>query len=244
MADEVEGRAVRGPKGGARAAEGDKTELRRGRTGRPQLVKKAGRFTAARQEAFFATLADTCNVTRAIRAAGVSRRTVYAHRIKHAAFRARWAEVLRESYARLELMMLERAINGTVKTSPAPTDRRRRSTNIRTRSRFTCCGSTATPPPRRRPSTNRRTSRRCASASHARSSGCASGVGNEEAPATDDIARAVSGAEGGARQAGSGDGRMVIALMTPADLLLFDACFEAWVHEGQLPPRTRAGGPG
>ena len=34
----------------------------------------------------------------------------------HAAFRAAWAEALAEAYRNLELMMLERAMNGTVKT--------------------------------------------------------------------------------------------------------------------------------
>jgi len=33
-----------------------------------------------------------------------------------------------------------------------------------------------------------------------------------------------------------GEVERLVATMTPADLLRFDACFEAWSHEGQLPP--------
>lgn len=96
--------------------ENDKVELRRGVGRRPQLRKTRRVFTQARQERFFAELAATCNVTRAYRAAGVSKYCVYDHRRKSAAFRTRWTEAVRDSYARLELMMLERSMNGTVKT--------------------------------------------------------------------------------------------------------------------------------
>lgn len=94
----------------------ERLELGRDPKRRPQLRKAQTRFTLARQETFFATLAAGCNVTRACRAARISRDCVYKWRIKSAAFRARWAEAVREGYARLELMMLERALNGTVRT--------------------------------------------------------------------------------------------------------------------------------
>ena len=32
--------------------------------------------------------------------------------------------------------------------------------------------------------------------------------------------------------------RRLIGLMSPAEALMFDACFEAWAHEGQEPPRS------
>lgn len=90
-------------------------ELAAGKTLR---MRKPGgpRFTAAKQDKFFAVLLATCNVEAARRAAKVSSSTVYRHRRGNAAFRARWAEVVREAYAQLELMMLERMMNGTVKT--------------------------------------------------------------------------------------------------------------------------------
>jgi hypothetical protein len=97
----------------------NKTVLQRGLSRRPQLrqaPRGRPRFTLAKQEIFFAELAATCNVSAAYRKAGVSHYCVYDHRRKSAAFRARWAEAVREAYARLELMMLDRAMNGTVKT--------------------------------------------------------------------------------------------------------------------------------
>jgi hypothetical protein len=100
----------------------DEIELRRGSGGRPQLRKapRRARFTLAKQERFFAALTATCNVAAACRAARISTRCVYHHRIKSAAFRARWAVAIREAYVGLELMMLERAMNGTVKTITRP----------------------------------------------------------------------------------------------------------------------------
>ena len=93
-------------------------ELRRGKGGRRQLQRRDKRrsFTKAKQDKFFQVLAATCNVTAAYKAAGVGHHCVYDHRRKYAAFRARWADAVRESYARLELMMVERMLNGTVKT--------------------------------------------------------------------------------------------------------------------------------
>lgn len=84
--------------------------------GRPQMKDKKRGFTAAKREIFFAELAATCNVSASARRAGVCKATVYAHRRACAAIRARWAVAVRESYANLELAMLERALNGSVKT--------------------------------------------------------------------------------------------------------------------------------
>lgn len=91
-----------------------RTTLAGGR--RPQMRSKVRGFTVAKQEIFFAELAATCNVSMAARRAGVCKATVYVHRRTSAAFRARWAVTVREAYARLELAMLERALNGNVKT--------------------------------------------------------------------------------------------------------------------------------
>lgn len=86
--------------------------------GKKPQVRRATRasFTLKRQERFLAELAATCNVKRAAKRAGVSDNTVYRHRRQSAAFRAGWAEALKEAYANLELAMLERSLNGTVKT--------------------------------------------------------------------------------------------------------------------------------
>jgi hypothetical protein len=73
-------------------------------------------FVKARQERFLAALASTCNVAAACRSARVSRTTVDRHKKTNAAFRAGWAEAVREAYGRLELMTLERMMNGMVTT--------------------------------------------------------------------------------------------------------------------------------
>ncbi|HET9355551.1 MAG TPA: hypothetical protein VFO42_05240 [Sphingomicrobium sp.] len=65
---------------------------------------------------FFDTLANTCNVTRSAKAAGFRPITAYRKRREDASFRARWGQAVREGYAKLELVLLERAMCGTEKT--------------------------------------------------------------------------------------------------------------------------------
>jgi hypothetical protein len=54
-------------------------------------------------------------VTLAAEAAGMSLTSAYERRKKVAAFRAGWAEAIATAYQRLELVMLDRALNGTEK---------------------------------------------------------------------------------------------------------------------------------
>jgi hypothetical protein len=80
--------------------------------------KRAARnsdWTPRMEQRFADALADTCNVTLAGKVAGRSSGSVYAHRAKSAAFRALWEAALATGYARLELMMLERALHGEEK---------------------------------------------------------------------------------------------------------------------------------
>ena len=72
-------------------------------------------WTAEKKATFLATLAATCNVSAAVRSISLSESSVYRLRRKSPEFRAEWQVALREGYARLELAMLERAINGTEK---------------------------------------------------------------------------------------------------------------------------------
>jgi len=72
-------------------------------------------WTEAKEERFFTALAETCNVTLAVEAAGMSLTGAYQRRKKIAAFRAGWAEAIASAYQRLELVMLDRALNGTEK---------------------------------------------------------------------------------------------------------------------------------
>ena len=84
---------------------------------RPRVVKaRPNVFDAKKQDRFFAELAATCNVRLSAKAARVGVATVYKHKAQDAAFRARWAEAIGGAYHNLELMMLDRAMNGTVKT--------------------------------------------------------------------------------------------------------------------------------
>lgn len=85
--------------------------------GAPQ--QRTGRksdWTEEMADAFVDVLADTCNVTLAAKAIGRSIGNVYKWRAKNAAFRAAWDGALATGYARLEMMMLERALHGVEKT--------------------------------------------------------------------------------------------------------------------------------
>ena len=72
-------------------------------------------WTKAKEVQFLSVLAETCNVTRAAQEAGVSVGGVYARRKRNAAFRAGWVEAIGVAYQRLELVLLDRAFNGTEK---------------------------------------------------------------------------------------------------------------------------------
>ncbi|MEO7601788.1 MAG: hypothetical protein ABIS39_00775 [Sphingomicrobium sp.] len=96
------------------------------RSGRPELVLQEGNtaklreatkrdWTKKKETNFLTVLAETCKVTVAAREAGVSAAAVYARRKKNAAFRAAWGEAIAIAYRRLELLLLERAFNGTEK---------------------------------------------------------------------------------------------------------------------------------
>ena len=83
---------------------------------RPQLRKpRKNGWTKAKEEKFFTALAETCNVTLAVEASGMSLTGAYERRKKVAAFRAGWSEAIGSAYQRLELVMLDRALNGTEK---------------------------------------------------------------------------------------------------------------------------------
>lgn len=97
-----------------------------GRAGRRELVLDGGRkakvrkpsersWTKSKKTEFLEVLAETCNVSEACRQAGGSTAAAYKLRQKDAAFRAAWREAIAIAYRRLELVLLERAFNGTDK---------------------------------------------------------------------------------------------------------------------------------
>jgi hypothetical protein len=83
---------------------------------KPQLRKASERsWTKAKEHEFLSVLAETCNVTRAAEEAGISVSHAYKRRKENAAFRAAWLEAISVAYQRLELVLLDRAFNGTEK---------------------------------------------------------------------------------------------------------------------------------
>ena len=87
-----------------------------GYSGRPQQRATGKRsWTQAKADKFIEVLAESCNVSLAARAIKRSLGTVYGQRAKDAEFRGQWDQALAIGYARLEMMMLERALHGVEK---------------------------------------------------------------------------------------------------------------------------------
>ncbi|MFM6852802.1 MAG: hypothetical protein ACKOUM_01820 [Sphingopyxis sp.] len=78
-------------------------------------------FSPARQDRFFDALARSGNVSASAAVAGVSHQTIWRWRRKNTQFSSRYDEVLRESYADLEMRMLGIALHGTVTQRQADT---------------------------------------------------------------------------------------------------------------------------
>jgi hypothetical protein len=98
------------------AGRGRKTELRLVGGAGPKLRKpRRNEWTKAKERTFFTALAESCNVKLAAEAAAMSVSGAYLKRKREAAFRAGWAEAIATAYQRLELAMLDRALNGTEK---------------------------------------------------------------------------------------------------------------------------------
>lgn len=87
---------------------------------RSRARKRYGGWTADKEAIFFRELATVCNVSSALRACGLSRRSseAYDRRREDASFRFRWEAAIDEGYALLELEMLERARFGDNRPPP------------------------------------------------------------------------------------------------------------------------------
>lgn len=93
-----------------------KKELTLVAAARPQLKKPAKRdWSKAKAASFLGVLGETCNVSEACRQSGVPMTVAYRRRKMDAKFRAEWLSTLAAAYSRLELVLLERAFNGTEK---------------------------------------------------------------------------------------------------------------------------------
>jgi hypothetical protein len=94
----------------------ERTELTLVAALKPQRKKQAPRdWTNEKADRFLGVLADTCNVSEACRQTGISMTVVYRRRKMDAKFRTAWNETLSGAYSRLELVLLDRAFNGTEK---------------------------------------------------------------------------------------------------------------------------------
>lgn len=114
-----DGRFLKGRAGEAPPREARLGPARRkagSRTARP----KAGLWTREKESIFFRELATVCNVAAALRAAGLARAGshVYERRKRDPEFRTSWDEAIAESYAMLELEMLERSRFGARRAAP------------------------------------------------------------------------------------------------------------------------------
>ena len=95
---------------------GAKSQLVLAGGARPKMRRVSKRdWTKAKEQAFVETLAETCNLTRAAEAAGVSTSSARDRRKADAAFRASCADAIASAYQRLELAILERSLDGTEK---------------------------------------------------------------------------------------------------------------------------------
>ena len=110
-------RAKAAPK---KASEGQRAKAKSRRklvlTDGARLQKASAKgWTRVKEREFLSVLAETCNVKLAAFEAGVSPQHAYARRKTHAAFRSAWIEAISIAYGRLELMLLDRTLNGVEK---------------------------------------------------------------------------------------------------------------------------------
>lgn len=86
--------------------------LFRTRTGKPHLrAPRANGWTRAKEAIFLKTLASTCNVLSAAKAANVTPSGAYQRRMRWAGFEAAWNDAVDNGIAALEARILETTIN-------------------------------------------------------------------------------------------------------------------------------------
>lgn len=82
----------------------------------------ANRWSAERVQTFLDALAETCNVKEAERAAGMGERSSYQRRKRDPEFHAAWEAAVAEGYEKLQLVAMERAMNGERRPVRSKTD--------------------------------------------------------------------------------------------------------------------------
>jgi hypothetical protein len=107
---------------GRRAAHGPEGTLfyGRGKDGL-QLVRSSGKRWSDEAEALFLDqLAASCNVTASAQGAGFTPAAVYKRRRRDPGFAQRWEAALQQGYARLEALLVQRAIEALEGFAPDP----------------------------------------------------------------------------------------------------------------------------
>lgn len=90
-------------------------ETEQGGNRRPVRI---GSFNKAKRKRFLDTLAETCRVNLAVRAAGVARSSCYRARVRDPAFAAAWDEALGIGYQQLEEALLAYALARIAGSAP------------------------------------------------------------------------------------------------------------------------------
>lgn len=94
----------------ARAVAGSR--VRYGENGRAKRIKTSGaQWSEEAEERFFDALAASCNVTLSAAEVGFTTFTVYRQRRMRPDFAERWAGALAQGYARLEMALVEAAVD-------------------------------------------------------------------------------------------------------------------------------------
>lgn len=87
----------------------------------PQIIAATGhRWTDADEIVFLDTLSTTCNVKRSADASGFSTVAIYNRRRRDSGFAARWDIALDQGYARLEMLLVQRASESLEGWQPDP----------------------------------------------------------------------------------------------------------------------------
>jgi hypothetical protein len=87
----------------------------------PQVIRSTGKRWSEEAEGLFLDhLAATCNVTAAAEACGFSGCALYYRRRRDPAFAQRWQAALETGYARIETLLVQRAIEALEGFAPDP----------------------------------------------------------------------------------------------------------------------------
>ena len=91
-----------------------KAERAASRSGGVVQIRKVRRdgWTARKRAVFLGELAQTMNIAHAARTVGISLNSTYALRKRDPAFAAGWLDALSDAYAKVEALLVQRAILG------------------------------------------------------------------------------------------------------------------------------------